>query len=164
MNTKPVKSTRKEKAQSLVELALTFTLLLILLTGIIDLGAMFYTFTSLRDTTQEGAIYGSAHPTQTGSIQDHVKKSASYPIDATKITDISVTCDGAACVTSNIKSCQGQKINVTVGYNYKLITPIVPALIGLETVTLKASITDTILSSPDTIEALKQLPSPLVCP
>ncbi len=164
MKTQPVLKNIKEKGQSLVELALVFTLLLFLITGILDLGIMFYTYSALRDTTQEGAIYGSTHPTETTLIQDHIKQSATSPIDASKIADIDINCGGSACITTTINSCQGQKITVDVNYAYKLVTPLIPAVIGRDTVVLTASVTDTILQSQETIEALKELPTPLVCP
>src|SRR5450759_873833 len=91
----------KEKGQSLVELALVFTLLLILLSGIIDLGSMFYTYTALQDTAQEGAIYASTHPTDPTAIADRIKQSASSPIDALNIFDITEKCSGVVCDTTN---------------------------------------------------------------
>jgi Flp pilus assembly protein TadG len=160
----PLKITRKEKGQSLVELALVFSLLLLLITGIIDLGSMYYTYTALQDTAQEGAIYASIHPTQPSLIASHIKESANAPIDTSNLADISVTCSGAACITTNTNSCQGKKITISVGYTYNLITPIIPVLLGRDYVVLKVSVTDTILQSSETIAALSALPTPQVCP
>lgn len=144
----PPSITRKEKGQSLVELALVFTLLLLLLSGIIDLGSMFYTYTALQDTAQEGAIYASTHPTDPTAIAERINQSASSPIDASNITDISITCSsGAVCIKGNINSCQGQPITVAVGYAYHWTMPI---HFGGPTVVLKANVTNTILRSPDT--------------
>lgn len=160
---------RKEKGQSLVELALVFTLLLLLLTGIIDLGSMFYTYTALQDTTQEGAIYASAHATEPTLIADRIKQSASSPINASNITAISVKCYSEAkeevtCVKGDINSCQGQLITVSVGYTYNLIMPIIPVIIRSQSVVLKAIVTNTILQSPDTIATLEAKPTPQACP
>ena len=157
---------RKEKGQSLVELALVFTLLLLLLTGIIDLGSMFYTYTALQDTAQEGAIYASAHATEPTLIADRIKQSASSPIDASNITDISVTCYDvggvkAPCVKGDINSCQGQLITVSVDYTYYWTMPI---HFGSQPVVLKASVTNTILQSPDTIATLEAKKPPEACP
>ena len=96
----PPATQQSEKGQSLVELALVLTLLLLLLTGIIDLGSMFYTYTALQDTTQEGAIYAAKYPTQPAAIASHVRESADRPLDTSSLTDISVTCSGAACSIS----------------------------------------------------------------
>lgn len=156
--------TRKHKGQSLAELATAFTLLLLLFTGVIDIGSIFYTLTALQDTTQEGAIFGASNPTAQTLIVNHIKNSASYPIQSANITDITITCGGAPCVTTTINSCQGQKITIDVGYTYNLIMPIIPALIGRNSVLLKTTVTSTILQSTDTIEALKALPTPQTCP
>jgi Flp pilus assembly protein TadG len=155
---------RKEKGQSLVELAMSFTLLLLILTGVIDLGSMYYTYTALQDTTQEGAIYASMHPTSTTAIQDHIKQSAAAPIYAPNLTDITVQCGGAACVTSTTASCQGQKITVSVGYIYKLSMPLIPTVIGRQNVTLQTTVTATIIQSPATIAALAAQTPSVTCP
>jgi Flp pilus assembly protein TadG len=51
-----------ERGQSLVELTLTFMILLVLLGGVLDLGRALFTFVALRDAAQEGAVYGSIQP------------------------------------------------------------------------------------------------------
>jgi len=155
---------RKEKGQSLLELALAFTLLLLLISGIVDLGSMYYTYTALQDTAQEGAIYASAHATEPTLIADRIKQSASSPINASNLTDISVKCYSGTtevtCVEGNINSCQGQLITVSVGYTYHLIMPFISG----QSVVLKAIVSNTILQSPHTIETLQALPTPQACP
>lgn len=146
-----------EKGQSLVELGMSLTFLLIMATGIIDLGSMFFTSLSLRDTAQEGAIYGSYSPTDTTGILARIQDSASFPINAQNITDISVDCSGAACTQTSISSCQGQKITVHVGYNYEVLMPLIGAIIGSQNVPLHATVTSTILESEPTISYLKTL-------
>jgi Flp pilus assembly protein TadG len=146
--------TRKEKGQSLVELSFVFTLLLLLVGGIIDLGSIYYSSIALRDTTQEGAIYGASHPDDIAGIKQRITKSASFPINAAQIADITVTCDGADCVATNANSCQGHKISIEVSYNYNLIMPLIPIIIGHQTVPLTATVTATILDSRNTIDSL----------
>ena len=153
---KPTNS-RKEKGQSLVELSFVFTILLLLVGGIIDLGSMYYSSVALRDITQEGAIYGASHPIDTAQITSRITKSASFPIDSSQITDITVTCDGANCAATNINSCQGHEISIQVRYNYELIMPLIPIVVGRQTVPLTATVTGTILNSPETTEALGPL-------
>ena len=160
----PSTITRKQNGQSLVELAMVFTLLLLLLTGVLDLGGMYYTYTSLQDTTQEGAIYASVHPTDLTAIQAHIKKSSTAPLDTSNLSAITVTCSGVECAASDIRSCQGQPITVTVVYTYYLTMPILPVVIDRSTVDLKTSVTETILQSTDTIAALHGLTPPQSCP
>ena len=156
---------RSEKGQSLVELAMSFSLLLLIVTGVLDLGSMFYTYTALQDTTMEGAIYGSSHPTDTAGIKNYIRQSATAPINAAVISDsdINVTCNGLACVTTTVNSCQGQKISVEVLYTYRLSMPIVPVVIGRQSITLKSTVSATILQSTETIAGLKAMPTPLNC-
>ena len=145
---------RKEKGQSLVELSFVFTLLLLLVGGVIDLGSIYYSSIALRDTTQEGAIYGASHPDDITGITNRITKSASFPINASQITDITVTCDGASCAPTNTNSCQGHVIAIEVTYNYNLIMPLIPIFIGRQTIPLTSTVTATILDSKNTIESL----------
>ena len=50
------------KGQSLVEFAIGATILLILLSGVVEFGIAFFQYVQLRDAVQEGALYGSVHP------------------------------------------------------------------------------------------------------
>ncbi|HBY06316.1 MAG TPA: hypothetical protein DEH22_00435 [Chloroflexi bacterium] len=50
---------KEQSGQSLVELAMSLTLLLILLAGLVDLGRAFFTYITLRDAAQEGASFAS---------------------------------------------------------------------------------------------------------
>ena len=52
---------RNESGQSLMELALSMTVLLILLAGVVDLGRAFFTYIALRDAAQEGASYAAVY-------------------------------------------------------------------------------------------------------
>ena len=56
-----IQKDKKESGQSLVELALSMTLLLILLAGVVDLGRAFFTYIALRDAAQEGASYAAVY-------------------------------------------------------------------------------------------------------
>jgi len=145
-------STNREKGQSLVELALVFTILLLLVGGIIDLGGLFYTSVALRDTVQEGAIYGATHPiygptpypTETAKMDARIYQSASFPINADQIKSIEVTCGTGDCSVGE-NTCQGQKIKVTIAYDYHPMTPI----FIFNNVQLTASVAATILRTPD---------------
>ncbi len=149
--------TSQEKGQSLVELAISFTFLLVILGGIVDLGMMFYTYLSLRDTAQEGAIYGSYDPTNKSEIKARIQASSGWPIDASKITNISIYCNGEgnACLVSNINSCPGNAITVKVLYNYQPLLPMLSTITGGGPFSLNATVTDTILNSDATIADLK---------
>ena len=46
----------KERAQSLTELAISFTFLMLLLAGSVDLARAFFFYLTLADASQEGAV------------------------------------------------------------------------------------------------------------
>src|SRR5512143_273507 len=53
---------RHERGQSLVELAISLTVMLLLLSGAVTFGMALFSYVSLRDAAQEGALYGSFNP------------------------------------------------------------------------------------------------------
>ncbi len=53
-----------EAGQSLLELALVVLILIIIISGIVDLGRVLFYFQAMRDAAQEGAAYASAFPVQ----------------------------------------------------------------------------------------------------
>lgn len=54
------KISTKEKAQTMVEFALVFPLLLLITYGIIEFGRMLFIYTSITNAAREGARYGAA--------------------------------------------------------------------------------------------------------
>jgi Flp pilus assembly protein TadG len=135
----PLPKQSKEKGQSLVELAISLMFLLILLGGIVDLGRAFFTYMAMRDAVQEGALYGSINPTLTVEIKDHVLNSGNIVPDILTAGDITVTVLGSPCT--------GSSIRVQAVYNnFPITMPFIGALIGRQTVPIRATITDTVLS------------------
>ena len=151
------KHAQPQRGQSLVELALTLTLILTLLAGAVDLGSAFFSYVAIRDAAQEGALYGSVspyydsnsnkkydagEPLNIGAIKSRVQSASSTPVDmyGPKV-QIEVT------TTDPTKPCSGSDhwVKVKVTYEYTLIMPLIGAIIG-PTITLPASATDTILT------------------
>lgn len=54
--------------QSIVELALTMPLLLLVMLGTIDVGRVFLDYIEMRNAVVEGATYGTRHPFDTAGI------------------------------------------------------------------------------------------------
>src|SRR5215470_12817695 len=76
------------RGQSLVELALSLTVILMLLAGAVDFGMAFFSYTAIRDAAQEGALYGSINgpsdqqlPSPPDDICNRVRMASSSPID-----------------------------------------------------------------------------------
>ena len=133
---------KNERGQSLVEMAISLVLLLLLLSGIVELGMAFFQFIQLRDAAQEGALYGSINPTEVGKITDRAKGASASPINLS--TDPNLT---IAIQYSDVnKKCEGSSITVRLTYQHQIFMPFVPKIIGKPTIQLNASVTDTIIS------------------
>lgn len=136
--TNPTKK-RKEGGQSLVEMAIALVILLLLVGGIFDIGRAFFTYMALRDSVQEGALYGSINPTLTQEIRNHVLGSSNMIPNLIGNDDITVEVIGTACT--------GNMIRVSAEYDaFPITMPFIGTVIGSQTITIRASVTDTILS------------------
>ena len=132
------RSSKKEWGQSLTEFAISLTILLILLAGVVDLGRAFFTFMALRDAVQEGAIFGSTHPTATEEIKNHVTNSSNMVQNLITNADVTVQVVGSPCA--------GNGINVTVTYSgFQITMPFIGTLLGSQNFPISANVTDTIL-------------------
>ncbi|HBG74510.1 MAG: hypothetical protein A2X25_10785 [Chloroflexi bacterium GWB2_49_20] len=144
------RESRPQKGQSLVELALTITILLTLLAGAFDLGSAFLDYIALRDAAQEGAMYGSIDPKNTDSIVERVQNSSDTPVDfSTFVLDCSPFLQDSPdsiCVNFPGETCTGNEITVTVRYHYNLTMPLIGTIIGSQTIPLHASVTNVILT------------------
>lgn len=63
----------KESGQSMVELAVSVVVLLILLAGVVDFGRLAFYYLALKDAAQEGASYASIFPNDNFEIIERVK-------------------------------------------------------------------------------------------
>ena len=133
-----MKKIKNERGQSLVELAVSLVLLLLLLSGAVEFGMAFFQFVQLRDATQEGALYGSMNPTDTAGITARVQGASNSPINLTTLTPV-------ITYTDSTKKCEGYGIKVELTYNHVIFMPFISAVVG-PTIPIKASVTDTILS------------------
>lgn len=140
-----LRSMPNERAQSLVELAISLIILLTLLAGAVDFGIALYSYVSLRDAAQEGALYGSIDPTNTVEIENRIRSSSDAPVnlsDPSVAITINLIPSGQACEGS------GNGIQIILDYDYQLIMPILPEILGVTEIPLSASVTDTILQPP----------------
>ena len=132
----------KEKGQSLVELAISLVVILILLSGVVEFGIAFFQFIQLRDAVQEGALYGSIHPYDNVQIEERVRAASNSPLDLQSDTVLVVI----RVVDENPKGCSGDAIEVHAQYAHKVFMPFFSALIGNEYLYLHAKVVDTVLS------------------
>lgn len=142
------------RGQSLVELAISLTVILWLLAGAIDLGSALFAWIALRDAAEEGALYASLYPTvdsnnngrydngepiNTTDIAARVRATSTNPINLNDVANVTVNVD----VTS--PPCAGGAVTVTVVYNYRIMMPLTSTIIGTNTIPIRASATNTLL-------------------
>lgn len=126
---------RDERGQSLVEFAFGVSVILILLAGALDLGRAYFTFLSLRDAAQEGALYGSLAAPDVDGIRARVRESSGWPVDFSTFSDdqIQVSVSGPACT--------GSEVHITLQMDFVLAAP----FIGGNILPLVAEASDTVL-------------------
>lgn len=130
----------KESGQSLVELGIAFVFLMFLLSGIVEFGMIFLEYVQLKDSAQEGALYGSVFPYDSVSIEQRVRSASQSPIDLS-VPEVEIFIsypDGSLC--------EGNTIQVNVVYYHKVFMPFLPQLFGRDAIMLDGEVTDTILN------------------
>jgi Flp pilus assembly protein TadG len=149
-----------ERGQSLIEFAFMMVLLLIMLGGIVDTTRALFTYLSMRDAAQEGALYASFNPNDTMGIQQRVHDSSNLmqSLDADgadKVVDISVTptvagklCAGVS-VSSGITTTNGMIVSVEYP-EFPLTMPFINTLVGGDDTSVPISVTvvESIISPP----------------
>ena len=134
------------KGQSLVEFAISLTVIMILLAGAVEFGIALFQYVQLRDAAQEGALYGSLNPDDTNGINARVKAASDRPIDLQNDVNVTIT-PSVIETTVDGFACEGEGIKVTITYPHQISMPFVSAIVGSNTIPINASVTDTILIS-----------------
>jgi Flp pilus assembly protein TadG len=131
---------RSERGQSLVELAVTLPILVLLLLGTLDFGMAIFSYSMLRDAAQEGAFYGSFNPASKTEIENRTRNIS--PRGENEVFSSPINLRDKDLVKVNVKAlgraCQGttrdvtNSIRVSVSYNYPVLMPFVGPLLGSE--------------------------------
>jgi|YelNatPaOPRAMG01_1025707.scaffolds.fasta_scaffold215166_1 Flp pilus assembly protein TadG len=137
MNGLPSRSSVR-RGQSLVELALTLSVLIILLAGIIDFGVAYFSYVALRDAAEEGAVYGAMCPTDLAGIEERIRQSSSSPVNLADTTYVTVTIQ-----SSRSNPQPGDVLQITVAYRYLTILPFLAG----NSILLRAQVTAVVLTS-----------------
>jgi Flp pilus assembly protein TadG len=164
-NTQEESTHRSERGQSLVELAISLTVMLLLLSGAVSFGMALFSYVAIRDAAGEGALYGSIKPNSptgaytigavlnSGDICARVKAASTSPVNMTAFNcstsegashsgnniDVSLVGDGRPCEGGNANGVQ-----VTVEYYQPVFMPFMNAITNGQ-IHLTARVTDTIL-------------------
>ena len=139
---------KSQTGQSLVEFSLMLIILLVLLTGVMDLGRAYFTYLALKDAAAEGAYYGQGHPVWIdGSLagtSDDDPNNIIYRVKNSAPQGGLVNWDDATTTVTVPDPTPGKTLTVTVSYPYQLITP----FIGGQMLTLSARSVAVIVSPP----------------
>jgi hypothetical protein len=140
------KPRKNERAQSLVELAVSLTVMLMLLLGAIEISLALFQYVTIRDAAQEGATYGSINPADETGIKLHTLSAAN---DVLILTEDDVTVD----ILDPLQPCEyssivagitvPNSISVEVKYLHNIAFPI--PMLNTNAITLTARATNTIL-------------------
>jgi hypothetical protein len=147
---------RKERGQSLVEVALTLPILLLILSGLLDIGRVYYIYIALEEAAQEAATFLAQNPWCQGPTDippaDAVLDNCSNPnnaefriynasnqeIEPAQVDSIAYTFPED--LGGNPIIGIGSTVTVTIRYDFPLVTPLIrDALGGADGITLTAT-------------------------
>lgn len=120
--------------QSLIETALTLSLLILLLAAAVDFGRGYYLLVELKSAAHAGAVYGSQYPTDTTGMQTAAASNAPDLANNsfTKTATWGCECDSSQATTAGTNSCTTPScsggnlvyyVTVTTGATYSPILP-----------------------------------------
>ncbi len=144
---RPHNISKLERGQSLVEMAIGFVLLLIVLSGVLDLGRAYFMYIALEDGAGEAALYLSIDPdcrTAADGLQCTDPNNAEYRARHAGGENLDWS---AADITIDRPDVYGvgDPVSVTISYQMKLISPFVPRFSGLNPITMTAQASQTII-------------------
>lgn len=126
-----VQAERSERGQSLVELAVSFMLVMLVLAGAVDFGRAYFALIALRDAAQEGVLYASLNPDDEAAIEDRVQQSSTSPIDMTTIPDTDIDLSWSdpthkcAGFYDNGGTLESYAVTVSVEYDFQFTMPMI---------------------------------------
>lgn len=145
-----------ETGQALVEAALVFIVVLLMLGGLVEFGWAYFHYLALHNAAGEGAAYGSMFPTWHYGDRDADPADPNYNPDPNNVayrarhesqTDL---LDWSA-TDVNVEApftTPGNQITVTVSYDHALITPFLTGFTDGGSIRLRATAVNTIISPP----------------
>lgn len=157
----------REKGQSLVELAVSLPVILLLLLGTFDFGMALFSYAILRDAAQEGALYASINPGNKAQIENRARNILpregnedegqdenegigvfSSPLDLRDEAQVNIEIDVHGRTCQGVTRGVANYVEVQVSYNYPILMPFTGEIIGSDTIRLTTSASNVILQPP----------------
>lgn len=161
----------RTRGQSLVELALILPVLLLLFASALDLGRLFYSQITISNAAKEGALEAARNPALFDSTQPcdattnrvicRVINEATGSFYSISPSDVSLTCSPSPCPASPAIS---NTVTVTVNGHFTLVTPILAAFTGGQTISISSSAVAQLGVQPDPGSAATPTPTPTPTP
>jgi Flp pilus assembly protein TadG len=133
---------RRQRGQSVVELALILPMLLFIVLGTLDLGRLFISYDSVLNAAHEGAFYAAYNPSllPAGVVSQAAAQDPGLGLTASNVT---VTCYNG--VTTTAKNCSavltGDTVSVVVTYPFRPFTAMIADIPGIgSTFTITATV------------------------
>jgi hypothetical protein len=137
---------KNERAQSLVELAISLIVILLLLLGAVEFSIALFQYVTIRDAAQEGALYASIYPPESlADLTDIKERAIDAASDVVLLTEDDIDLVyGASCEGST--NGAPNTITVIINFAHPISFPLIGPAIGSNTINLRASVTNTILT------------------
>jgi hypothetical protein len=135
---------KEEQGQALVETAVIFVILILIMMALVDFGRAYFTFLSLQNAAAEDATYGMFHPTwQTAGDNinpDNIEYRVRHESENGMVDWSTIT-----VTVESVFPSPGNLITVTLDYDFELITPVSQAIARSNNITLRAFAIQTII-------------------
>jgi hypothetical protein len=131
-----------------VEVALSLPIILLVLSGLIDLGRVYFTYVALEDIAGEASLYLSLNPGcryASDGPQCADPNNAFYRAKATAGKEVDWTRVTLEMEVPDVFGV-GDPVKATVHYTFNLVTPVVPRLVGLNQLRLTNRATEIIVT------------------
>ena len=133
-----------ERGQSLVELSLMMVILLVILSGVLDVGRAFFSYIAIQNAAGEGALYAAINPrcphagsaaacTNPNNVDYRAKyESPNGGLVSADLMTVSVTYADGTDQYSEETTTEGNPIEVRVQYRFRMLGPFSPLIPGGE--------------------------------
>ena len=143
---------KHQEGQSLSELSVLMTLLIILLSGLVDFGRAYLIYLEMREAAQEGAAYGSFTPIDLYGVEARVRETMQYPFDLSDPSEVTVfaehTNQGAVCAGFHPGTLTPNGVTVTLLHQMTISMPFLGTILGRQEFPIEVTVTNTILKPP----------------
>ncbi|HEX2906006.1 MAG TPA: TadE/TadG family type IV pilus assembly protein [Phototrophicaceae bacterium] len=160
---------QKQRGQSFVEFSLSLVVILLILSGLLDLGRIYFIYIALTDGAGEAALYLSINPNcpepdpakpecaDPNNARYRAIHAGGDPSQVSVVEWSKVSTEDLQIYLSEMEVKTGETlpphgmgdpVRVRIQYSFHLLTPIIPRITGVNPITLAAEASQIILTDP----------------